>query len=166
MPSTELAVQQLAILQALHTRAVAVAVQPRPGPFAAPDDAETARREAAAAARTVSHIAYAAYFLSDVLEIAVDTEGRGRPLGPLSLDYAESAYRSASDALIEAARNLHLHTDHLAGRPDGPRNQYGAVRRAAARLRSAVCPAPKTGPAVPVDPAAPAPAASKPSPRR
>ncbi|MFD7730487.1 hypothetical protein ACFV6F_08890 [Kitasatospora phosalacinea] len=166
MPSTELAVQQLATLQALHTRAVAVSVQPLPGPFAAPDDAETARREAAAAARTVSRIAYAWYSLSEVFAFTVDAAGRGRPLGPLSLDYAQSAYRSASDALVEAAQSLHLHTDHLAGRPDGPRNQYGAVRRAAARLRSAVRPAPKAETAASPAPAAPAPTASKPSPRR
>ncbi|GLW58189.1 hypothetical protein [Kitasatospora phosalacinea] len=165
-PSTELAAEQLTTLQALHTRAVAVSVQPLPDPFAAPDVAETARREAAAAARTVSRIAYASYFLSDVLEIAVDTQGRGRPPGPLSLDYAESAYRSASDALAEAAQSLHLHTDHLAGRPDSPRNQYGAVRRAAARLRAAVRPAAEAALAPAAHPAAPAPAAAKPSPRR
>ncbi|MFJ4676885.1 hypothetical protein [Kitasatospora sp. NPDC088783] len=165
MPSTDLAVQQLATLQALHTQAVAVAAWPLPGPFAAPDVAETARREAANAARTVNRLAYAAYSLSEVFAFAVDAASRG-PLGPLSLDYAESAYRSASDALDEAARRLHLHTDHLAGRPDGPRNQFGAVRRAAARLRAAVRPAPEDAPAPAADPAAPAPRASKPSPRR
>ncbi|QKW20617.1 hypothetical protein HUT16_17445 [Kitasatospora sp. NA04385] len=165
LPSCEFAVEQLATLQALHARAVAVAAHPR-DPFAAPDVAETARREATAAARTASLVALASYNLSEILELAIDADGRERPPTPLVLGFAEHAHRSVGDALGDAARRLHLHTDHLAGRPDGPRNQYGAVRRAAAQLRSAVRPAPEDAPAPAADTAAPAPETSKPFPRR
>ncbi|MEV7122882.1 hypothetical protein [Kitasatospora griseola] len=165
MPSPELAVEQLATLQALHMGAVAVAAQPV-DPFTAPDTAEAARRESKAAARAASLVALSSHHLSEVLELVLDTAGQGRPPTSLELQYAEQAYRSASDSLGEAARRLHLHTDHLAGRPDGPRNQFGAVRRAAARLRSAMGPAATAAPASSTDPAVPTPAMFKPSPRR
>ncbi|MFB7672686.1 hypothetical protein ACFC26_14875 [Kitasatospora purpeofusca] len=141
LPAAVVVHTQLGTLRSLHAEAVTAAVRPL-DMFAAPDAATAARRSVKAAARAATLVATGTQRLGEVLELVLAAAGDVRPPSIAHLQHAEALYREAGDHIHSAARHLRLHTDRLAGKPLAAANDFGAVRRTAARLRSALRPAP------------------------
>ncbi|MFD7645123.1 hypothetical protein ACFV4P_31225 [Kitasatospora sp. NPDC059795] len=149
LPSTVLVAEQLAVLSHLHTEAVGAAARPLE-PLTTPDEA--AGREAEA--RAAGHVAIGIQDLTAVLGLAVAAENRNEAPKAAHLHRAGGHYLAASARLHGAAQDLRLHAEHVPGHSPAPRRRPGAVRRAAARLRSAVRPNTAAG-ILPAPPAAP-----------
>ncbi|MFC9331706.1 hypothetical protein [Kitasatospora sp. NPDC057015] len=136
---------QLAILRGLHAEAVTAAVRPI-DPFAAPDAATVARRSVKAATRAATLVATGTQRLGEVLELALADAGEMRPPSVAHLQHAQALYRDAGGFLHAAAQHMRLHAGRPAGKPLAAVNEFGPVRRTAARLRSALRPSPRAGP--------------------
>ncbi|MFF2657369.1 hypothetical protein ACFVUH_08385 [Kitasatospora sp. NPDC058032] len=140
LPDAFLLQAQLAVLRDLHTEAVTAAVRPI-DPFAAPDAATASRRSVKAAARAATLVATGTQRLGEVLELVLAGAGEARPPSAAHLQHAEALYREAGGYLHAAAQHLRLHAGRPSDKPPATANDLGAVRRTAARLRSALRPA-------------------------
>ncbi|MER7701622.1 hypothetical protein ABTX81_01805 [Kitasatospora sp. NPDC097605] len=137
---------QLFVLAGLHTGLTHTALRPLDA-FAAPEQAAAARRERRATTRAVSMTTVALQRISEVLELA-DTHQLAPT--PLACQHAQWLYQEAAQTLSTAARDLRANgpAPRSAANPTRPAAAEAdrPSRGAAARLRSALTRAFRSGP--------------------